>query len=83
MNGFSMPFTANITQQLKIILQAKKCLLLSKYKPWEKTINESLLGITIRSYDGPDICEPLGLYTLSIHGKANGIQSVVSTGTMV
>ena len=71
MNGFSMPFTGDITQQqLEIILEAKTCLLLSKYKPWEKTINESLLDITMRSYDGADICELLGLYILSIHGKA-------------
>ena len=40
-------FYISITQQqLDIILLARKSLLFSKDKPWEKTINKSLFEIT-------------------------------------
>ena len=44
-------YTTIIQQKLDIILLARKSLLFSKDKPWEKTINESLLDITMGNYD--------------------------------
>ena len=67
----------NITQQqLGIILHARKSLLFSKDKPWEKAINESLFDTTMESYDGAEIWNLAGLYILSILGKVYGIQNV-------
>ena len=69
-------YTSITQQQRDIILHARKSLLFSKNKPWQKTINDSLLDITTGSYDGAEICELVGLYILSIFGKAYGIQNV-------
>ena len=70
-------YTSITQQELDIILHARKSLLFSKNKPWEKTINESLFDITMGSYDGAEICELVGLYILSFLGKVYGIQNVV------
>ena len=69
-------YTSITKQERDIILHAKKSLLLSKNKPWEKTINESLFDITMGSYDGAEICKLVGLYVLSFLGKVYGIQNV-------
>ena len=69
-------YTSITQQELDIILHARKSLLFSKNKPWEKTINESLFDITMGSYDGAEICELVGLYILSFLGKVYGIQNV-------
>ena len=69
-------YTSITHQELDIILHARKSLLFSKNKPWEKTINESLFDITMGSYDGAEICELVGLYILSTLGKVYGIQNV-------
>ena len=45
-------YTSITQQELDIILHARKSLLFSKNKPWEKTINESLFDIRMGSYDG-------------------------------
>ena len=76
-------YTSITQQELDIILRARKSLLFSKNKPWEKTIKESLFDITMGSYDGAEICMLVGLYILSIFGKVYVIQNVVSTGMMV
>ena len=55
---------------------ARKALLFSKNKPWEKTINESLFDITMGSYDGAEICQLVRLYTLSILSKIYKIQNL-------
>ena len=69
-------YTGVTQQQLDIILHARKSLLFSKDKTWEKTTNESLFDITMGSYDCAGICEFVGLYTLSILGEVYGIQNV-------
>ena len=69
-------YTSITQQELDIILHARKSLLFSKNKPWEKKINESLFDITMVRCDGAEICELVGLYTLSILGKVYGIQNV-------
>ena len=67
-------FDTSITQQeLDIILHARKSLLFSKNKPWEKTINGSLFDIKMGSYDGAKI---VGFYIISILGKVYEIQTV-------
>ena len=48
----------------------------SKNKPREKTIIELLFDITMRSYDGAEICELVGLYILSILGNVYEFQNV-------
>ena len=58
-------FHTSITQhELDIILHSRKSLLFSKNKPWEKTINESLFGITMGSYDGGEIILSVCIYCL-------------------
>ena len=42
-------------QKLDITLHARKSLLISKDKSWEKTINGSLFDMTIGSYDSAEI----------------------------
>ena len=69
-------YTSITQQELDIILHARKSLLFSKTKPWEKAINESLFDITMGSYDGAEICELVSLYMLSFLGKVYGIQNV-------
>ena len=69
-------YTSITQQELDIILHARKSLLFSKTKPWEKTTNESLFDITMGSYDGAEICEFVGLYILSFLWKVYGIQNV-------
>ena len=51
-------------QELDIILQARKSLLFSKNKPWEKTTDESLFYITVGSYDCAEICQLVCIYYL-------------------
>ena len=58
----------SITQQ-----ELDSILLFCKNKPWEKTTNESLFDITMRSYDGAEICKLVGLYILPFLGKLYGI----------
>ena len=69
-------YTIITHQELDIILHSRESLLFFKNKPWEKGINESLLDITMGSYDGAEICELVGLYILSILRKVHGIQNV-------
>ena len=69
-------YTSITQQELDIILQARKSLLFSKNKPWEKTINESLFDITMGNYDGTEICELVGWYILSIFGKVYVVPNV-------
>ena len=69
-------YTSITQQELDIIFRARKSLLFSKNKPWEKTINELLFEITMGRYDSRKICELVGLYILSIFGKVHGIQNV-------
>ena len=69
-------YTSITQQQLDIILHARKSLLFSKDKPWEKRNNEPLFEIIMSSYDGAEICELLGLYILSILGKIYRVQNV-------
>ena len=71
-----MIYTSITQQELDIILHARKSLLFSKNKPWEKAINESLFDITMGSFDGAKICELVGLYILSFLGKLYGIQNI-------
>ena len=53
----------SITQQdLEIILNARKSVLFSKDKTFEKAISESLFHITMGSYDDAEFCELVGLY---------------------
>ena len=62
-------YTSITRQELDVTLHARKSLLFSKNKPWEKTINEPLFDIVMGSYDGAEICELFGLYILPFLGK--------------
>ena len=68
-------YTSITQQELDIILHARKSLF-SKNKPCQKTINESLFDITMRSYYGAEICKLVSLNILSILWKAYGIQNI-------
>ena len=57
-------YTSITQQELDIILHARKSLLFSKNKPWEKTINESLFDIRMGSYDGSEISLSVCIYYL-------------------
>ena len=69
-------YTSITQEELDIILHARKFLIFSKSKPWEKTVNESLFDITMGNYDGAEICELVGLHILFILGKVYGTQNL-------
>ena len=54
-------YTSITQEELDITLHARKSLIFSKSKPWEKTVNESLFDITMGNYDDAGICELVGL----------------------
>ena len=69
-------YTSITQQELDVTLHARKSLLFSKNKPWEKTINGSLFDLKMGSYDGAKICELVGFYIISVLGKVYEIQIV-------
>ena len=50
-------------------MHARKSLLFDKGTPWKKKDSNELFDFTMDSYDGAEICELVGLYTLSILSK--------------
>ena len=59
-------------QDIKIVMHARKSLLFDKDTPWKKKDSNELFDVTMGSYDGAEICELVGLYTLSILTKRYG-----------
>ena len=50
---------------INIIHHSRKPLLFDKTSAWVKKGNNSLFDVTMRSYDGAEICELVGLYVLN------------------
>ena len=50
---------------INIIHHSRKSLLFDKTSAWVKKGNNSLFDVTMRSYDGAEICELVGLYVLN------------------
>ena len=59
-------FTEITTDDLEIIMHARKSLLFDQTSAWVKKGNESTFDVTMGSYDGAEVCELVGLYILSI-----------------
>ena len=50
---------------INIIHHSRKPLLFDKTSAWVKKGNNSLFDVTMRSYDGAEICELAGLYVMN------------------
>ena len=50
---------------INIIHHSRKSLLFDKTSAWVKKGNNCLFDVTMRSYDGAEICELAGLYVLN------------------
>ena len=72
--AFAKKHTQVSKQDIKIIMHARKSLLFDKGTPWKKNDSDELFDVTMGSYDGAEICELVGLYTLSILSKRYGKQ---------
>ena len=57
-------------------MHARKSLLFDKGTPWKKKDSNELFDVTMGSYDGAEICELVGLYTLSILSKRYGKERI-------
>ena len=57
-------------------MHARKSLLFDKDTPWKKKDSNELFDVTMGSYDGAEICELVGLYTLSILTKRYGKEKI-------
>ena len=70
--AFAKKLTQVSKQDIKIIMHARKSLLFDKGTPWKKNDSDELFDVTMGSYDGAEICELVGLYTLRILSKRYG-----------
>ena len=69
---FAKKHTQVSKQDIKTVMDARKSLLFDKDTPWIKKDSNELFDVTMGSYDGAEICELVGLYTLSILTKRYG-----------
>ena len=73
---FAKKHTQVSKQDIKIVMHARKSLLFDKDTPWKKKDSNELFDVTMGSYDGAEICELVGLYTLSILTKRYGKEKI-------
>ena len=52
-------------KDLRLIMHYRKSLLLFGNDTWKKKSTESCFDVTMDSFDGAEICEPVGLYIQS------------------
>ena len=62
---FAKLHTTISQQDTEIIIHSRKSLLFDKGKPWIKREGNSLFDIIMGSYDGPEVCELVGIYVLN------------------
>lgn len=63
--NFAARYVKITREEKKIIHQARKTLLFSNGKPWNKKTNKDF-DVTMGSWDGAEICDLIGLYMLSL-----------------
>ena len=63
-------------EDISIIKHARKSLLFNHGKPWIENNNSNLFDVTMGSYDGAEICEPVGLFILNHLGKTFGKENI-------
>ena len=62
---FAKRHTTITDQDTRIILHARKSLLFDKQTTWAKKNNQGMFDVTMGSYDGAEICELVGAFTLN------------------
>ena len=60
---------------VKVIMHSRRSLLFDKDSVWLKKNNPNF-HVTIGSYDGAELCEPTGLYILSIMDSEFGREKI-------
>ena len=63
--SFARSITTISDSVINIIHPSRKSLLFERTSAWVKKGNNSLFDVTMGSYDGAEICEPVGLYLLN------------------
>ena len=54
---------------IRLIKHCRKSLLFSNNEAWKKKQTESCFDMTMRSFDGAEVCEPVGIYILCFLAK--------------
>ena len=62
---YASQFAAISEQDKSIIMHTRKSLLFDNDKPWCKKNNANMFDVTMGSFDGPEVCELVGLLILS------------------
>ena len=70
--NFAKTFTNVNTEDVKIIMHAKRSLLFENETTWIKKGDSSRFDVTMGSFDGAETCELVGLYILHILGQKFG-----------
>ena len=70
--SWAQEITPITDEQVKVIKHCRKSFLFNNVKAWVKKDSESNFDVTMGSYDGPEICELVGLFILSALEKRFG-----------
>ena len=62
---FASNYVSISAEERHVIIQAKQSLLFNNETPWQKRNSNTLLDVTMGSYDGAETCELVGCYLLS------------------
>ena len=71
MNHTSTFVTIN-NEKINVIMHSRKSLLFDSNNIWIKKDGDPNFDVTMRSYDGAEICELVGLYILHVFGEKYG-----------
>ena len=63
--NFAKQHTDIFDENLRIIKHCRQFSLYKNHKPWKKKGTDSCFDVTVRSYNGVEICELVGIYLLS------------------
>ena len=64
--NFAKQYTDISDENLRIIKHCPKSLLYNNYELWQKKDTDGCFDVTMRSYDGAEVCELVGIYLLSL-----------------
>ena len=65
---FSKEYVPITRKDIEVIFHARKSVLYNDREPWVKKKGGSF-DVTMGAYDGTEMCEPIGIYTLYLIGK--------------
>ena len=64
--NFAKQYTDISDENLRIIKHCRKSLLYNNHEPWKKKDTDSCFDVTMRSYDGAEVGELVGIYLSSL-----------------